>query len=98
MAFRDDLVLIFLFRGFVLLNDLYNGFPMWFLYIILNYLRPSFPLTFYWRDVPTNAELRFFIQGLLNISSNNRNYYNSGWRVSYEQYIMLDIGWTQKNK
>lgn len=24
----DDLVLIFLFRGFVLLNDLYNGFPM----------------------------------------------------------------------
>lgn len=97
MAFRDDLVLIFLFCGFVLLNDLYNGFPMWF-FIYHTELSLDLPslLTFYWRDVPTKAELRFFIQGLLNISSNNRNYYNSGWRVFYEQYIMLDIGWTQK--
>lgn len=42
-ASTDDLALIFLFYEFVLPNDLYNGFSVWFLYIVLIYLWTFLP-------------------------------------------------------
>lgn len=70
----EDFILIFVFYGFVLSNDLYNSFLHNFYISYGSVFRPSFPSNILQKDVFAYAELASLIQNLMDISINNHNF------------------------